>query len=66
MDRPVMICGLDVYRAPKLEGKSVVGYCTSFNNSATKYWSKSIILDSGVEVASLLKSMMIKSLTRFK
>ena len=51
LDRPAMVCGLDVYHATHLGRKSVLGFCSSFNNSATRYWSKSIIQDVGVEVS---------------
>jgi aubergine-like protein len=43
LDVPSMICGLDVYHATHLGRKSVLGFCASFNNSATKYWSKTAI-----------------------
>jgi aubergine len=43
LDMPAMVCGLDVYHATHLGRKSVAGFCASFNNSATKYWSKSIV-----------------------
>ena len=43
LERPAMICGLDVYQASHLGKKSVLGFCASLNSYATKYWSKSVV-----------------------
>ena len=43
LDRPSMVCGASFYKSPELGRKSILGFCSSFNSSATKYWSKSII-----------------------
>lgn len=66
LDKPAMVCGLDVYHAAHLGRKSVVGFCSSFNNSATKYWSKSIVQEKGVEVCVQVQSMLENSLSRFQ
>jgi aubergine-like protein len=66
LDRPAMVCGLDVYHATHLGRKSVLGFCSSFNNSATRYWSKSIIQDTGVEVSVNLQSLMERAIKKFE
>ena len=50
LDRPSMVCGASFYQSPELGRKSILGFCSSFNKSATKYWSKSIIQEGGVEI----------------
>lgn len=43
MDKPTMICGLDVFHATSLGKKSVLALSCSMNNSATTYWSTSVV-----------------------
>ena len=43
MDKPTMICGLDVFHATSLGNKSVLALSASTNNSATTYWSTSVV-----------------------
>jgi hypothetical protein len=50
-----MICGLDVYHPPYMESKSVLGFCSSYNKTSTKYWSKAIIQELGQEVTNHLQ-----------
>jgi aubergine-like protein len=45
MDKPTMICGLDVFHDAKLGKKSVLALAASMNNSATTYWSSSTVQD---------------------
>jgi len=45
MDKPTMVCGLDVFHATNLGKKSVMGLACSMNNSATTYWSTSVVQD---------------------
>ena len=42
-DKKIMICGLDSFHDVKGNCKSVLGFVSTYNRSATKYWSKSII-----------------------
>ena len=65
LDEPTMVCGLDVYHATHLNRKSVLGFCASYNKYLTKYWSKSIVQDVGVEVSHHLQSLMDKALKKF-
>ena len=58
LDKPTMVCGIDVYHATHLGRKSVLGFCASFNNSATKYMSKTVIHEVGVEGSTCLSSLM--------
>jgi aubergine-like protein len=43
MDQPTMVCGLDVFHSTALGKKSVLALTASVNNSATKYFSTSVI-----------------------
>lgn len=51
MDKPTMVCGLDVFHNTSLGKKSVLGFCASINDSATKFWSKTLIHEVGQEMA---------------
>jgi aubergine len=65
LDRPSMVCGASFYKSPELGRKSILGFCSSFNSSATKYWSKSIIQESGIET-QLLQTLMEKAIKKFQ
>ena len=43
MTEPTMICGMDVFHSTVLGKKSVLALTASMNQSATTYWSTSII-----------------------
>lgn len=43
MDKPTMVCGMDVFHCTALGKKSVLALTASINNSATKYFSTSVI-----------------------
>ena len=43
MTEPTMVCGMDVFHDPKLGKKSVLALTASMNQSATTYWSTSVI-----------------------
>jgi len=43
MDKPTMVCGMDVFHSTTLGKKSVLGLTASVNNSATKYFSSCVI-----------------------
>lgn len=58
-----MVCGLDLYSGPSIPGKSVVGFCASYNKYITKFWSKSLVQDAEADVP--IKSLMEKALRRF-
>jgi len=45
MDQPTMVCGLDVFHSTALGKKSVLALTASQNQSATTYWSTSVIQD---------------------
>nr|AEX87966.1 Otiwi4 [Sterkiella histriomuscorum] len=66
MDRPTMICGMDVFHKTKLGKKSVLAFCSSFNKTSTKYWSKTVVHDVGVEISSSLQMLMEKALRKFQ
>jgi len=52
MDKPTMICGLDVFHATNLGKKSVLALSASMNNSATTFWSTSVVQDDVGQEAS--------------
>lgn len=43
MDEPTMICGMDVFHSTALGKESVLALTASMNQSATTYWSTSVI-----------------------
>lgn len=45
MDKPTMICGMDVFHSTTLGKKSVLALTASINNSATKYFSTCVVQD---------------------
>ena len=67
MDKPTMICGLDVFHNPQLGKKSVLGLCASTNNTATTYWSTSVVQEEqGQEGSNNLCVGMQGALEAFK
>lgn len=45
MQEPTMICGMDVFHSTALGKKSVLAVTASMNQSATTYWSTSVVQD---------------------
>lgn len=67
MDKPTMVCGMDVFHSTALGKKSVLALTASINNSATKYFSSSVIQSEiGQEAAHTLQAGMTKALEAFK
>ena len=67
MDKPTMICGLDVFHATNLGKKSVLALTASMNNSATTYWSTSVVQDDvGQEASNNLCKGMSNAVEAFK
>lgn len=67
MDKPTMICGLDVFHATALGKKSVLALSASMNNSATTYWSTSVVQDDvGQEASNSLCTGMNSACEAFK
>jgi len=67
MDKPTMICGLDVFHATNLGKKSVLALSASMNNSATTYWSTSVVQDDvGQEASNSLCTGMNNACEAFK
>ena len=46
LDKPTMICGIDVYHQTQQCKKSVMGFCSSYNKTATKYWATSMVQEA--------------------
>lgn len=66
LTRPTMICGMDVFHSTSLGKKSVLALTASMNQTATKYWSTSVIQGSlGEEAAQSLSVGMTKALNQF-
>lgn len=67
MTEPTMICGMDVFHSTALGKKSVLALTASMNQSATTYWSKSVIQDEiGQEGSTNLQTGMTNALEAFK
>ena len=67
MDKPTMICGLDVFHATNLGKKSVLPLTASMNNSATTFWSTSVVQDDvGQEASNHLCQGMTNAVDAFK
>lgn len=67
MDRPTMVCGMDVFHCTALGKKSVLALTASMNSTATKYWSTSVIQgELGQEASHSLATGMLKALEQFK
>jgi len=43
LNKPAMVCGMDVFHCTSLGKKSVLALTASMNSTATKYWSTSVI-----------------------
>ena len=67
MDKPTMVCGMDVFHSTALGKKSVLALTASINNSATKYFSTSVIQSEiGQEAGHSLNEGMTKAFEAFK
>lgn len=67
MNEPTMICGMDVFHDPKLGKKSILALTASMNQSATTYWSTSVVQDEiGQEGSNNLQTSMTSALEAFK
>lgn len=67
MNEPTMICGMDVFHSTALGKKSVLALTASMNQTATTYWSTSVIQDEiGQEGCTNLQQGMVKALEAFK
>lgn len=67
MDKPTMVCGMDVFHSTSLGKKSVLALTASLNTSATKYFSTCVVQgELGEEAAKSLNEGMTKSLEAFK
>ena len=67
MDKPTMVCGMDVFHSTALGKQSVLAITASVNNSATKYFSTCVIQSEiGQEAAHSLHMGMTKALEAFK
>ena len=67
MDKPTMVCGMDVFHNTSLGKKSILALTASINNSATKYFSTSVIqTELGQEAALSLQEGMTKAMESFK
>lgn len=67
MSKPSMICGMDVFHSTSLGKKSVLALTASMNQTATKYWSTSVIQNElGEEASHSLGAGITKALESFK
>lgn len=62
-----MVCGMDVFHSTALGKKSVLALTASVNNTATKYWSTSVVQSEvGQEASHSLCEGMTKACEAFK
>ena len=62
-DKRIMICGMDAFHETKTKCKSVIGFVATYNRSATKYWSKSVVQNEiGQETCFNLAMLMGRAL----
>ena len=62
-----MVCGMDVFHSTALGKKSVLALTASMNQSATTYWSTSVIQDEiGQEGSTNLQTGMTSAIEAFK
>lgn len=67
MNEPTMVCGMDVFHSTALGKKSVLALTASMNQTATTYWSTSVIQDEiGQEGSTNLQTSMVSALEAFK
>jgi len=66
-DKRIMICGMDAFHETKTNCQSVIGFVSTYNRSATKYWSKAVVQpEIGQEMCLSLKMLMSKALSQFR
>lgn len=55
MDDKTMVCGMDVYHNTGQKANSILAFCASINQRATKFWSKAQIQSNvGEEISNQL------------
>ncbi len=47
MDKPTMICGLDVYHKTKEGRKSVLAFVASMNNQCSRFYTSTEVHETG-------------------
>lgn len=67
MKQRTMVCGMDVFHSTALGKKSVLALTASMNETATMYWSTSVIQDEiGQEGSTTLQTGMQSAMEAFK
>ena len=67
LEKPSMVCGMDVFHSTALGKKSVLALTASMNQTATKYWATSVIQGAmGEEASFSLTQGISKALEKFK
>ncbi|KAK7067292.1 Piwi-like protein 2 [Halocaridina rubra] len=61
----LMVCGIDVYHDPVHKGASVVGFVASFNNTLTRWFSRSSFQHPSEEIISGLKISLLEALRHY-
>jgi len=65
MDKPTMVCGMDVFHSTSNGNKSVLAFCASLNNSSTRYFSTTEIHEAGQEMSHTLSDCISKAVKKF-
>jgi len=66
MDKPTMVCGVDVYHKTGTGKGSILALCATMNARATTYWSKAAVQAEGEEISNVLEKIIIEALGEFK
>jgi len=61
----IMVIGIDVYHDSLTKGKSIVGFVASTNATLTRYYSRIIQQQSGMEIIDGLKACMAAALKKY-
>ena len=66
MNKPTMICGMDVYHKAGSGNKSILAFSASLNQTATRYWSSAKVQEEGQEISNTLQQIVSEALNEFK
>lgn len=54
LQKPTMVCGMDVYHKLGQGNKSILAFTASINARVTKYWSCAKVQEEGEEISNTL------------
>ena len=66
-DDMTMVCGLDVYHNTAIGKRSILAFCASYNQRATKFWSATRVQQNvGEELSNELEQIFKGACEQFK